>query len=136
MSATVGVLDVYGPASPPRSNGELVFAEPWESRAFGLALALHAAGAFDWEDFRQELIATIAGWPDPELVTDPVAPATEDVTSSDLVAVPWSYYHCWLAALESVLAAGGLVSAAEIDHRAMGLARRPAGHDHGDHSHG
>ena len=59
---TVGVLDVYGPASPPRSNGELVFAEPWESRAFGLALALHDGGAFEWEDFRQELIATIAAW--------------------------------------------------------------------------
>ena len=54
------VLDVDGPAAPPRSNGELVFAEPWESRAFGLALALHDGGAFEWEDFRQQLIATIA----------------------------------------------------------------------------
>ena len=116
MTATIGVLDVYGPASPPRSNGELVFAEPWESRAFGLALALHEGGAFDWEDFRQELIATIAVWDE-----------------------PWSYYRCWLAALESVLAARGVVSPAEVDHRALALAMRPAGHDHDrprDHDHG
>ncbi len=113
MSATVGVLDVYGPAAPPRSNGELVFAEPWESRAFGLALTLHDAGAFDWEDFRQELIATIA-------VRDG----------------PWSYYRCWLAALESVLAARGIVGTADVETRAEELAHRPAGHDHGDHDHG
>ena len=112
MSVTVGVLDVYGPASPPRSNGELVFAEPWESRAFGLALALHDGGAFEWEDFRQELIATIAVWDG-----------------------PWSYYECWLVALESVLTARGVVSPAEVDHRALSLAMRPAGHDH-DHEHG
>jgi hypothetical protein len=37
-----------GPAAPPRSNGELVFAAPWESRAFGVAIALHDAGAIDY----------------------------------------------------------------------------------------
>lgn len=31
-------LDVDGPAAPPRANGELVFAEPWESRAWLAAL--------------------------------------------------------------------------------------------------
>ncbi|MFF3919955.1 hypothetical protein ACFYZB_42375 [Streptomyces sp. NPDC001852] len=30
-------LDTEGPAAPPRSNGELLFAEPWESRACGMA---------------------------------------------------------------------------------------------------
>ena len=38
------VLDVAGAAAPPRSNGELVFAEPWESRAFGMAVTLADAG--------------------------------------------------------------------------------------------
>ena len=33
------------PAAPPRRNGELVFEVPWESRAFGVALALCEAGA-------------------------------------------------------------------------------------------
>ena len=31
-------LDLAGPAAPPRDNGELVFAQPWESRAFGMAV--------------------------------------------------------------------------------------------------
>mgnify|MGYP000392023945 CR=1 FL=1 len=44
-AAPAAVLDIDGPAAPPRSNGELVFAEPWESRAFGLAMALNAGGA-------------------------------------------------------------------------------------------
>jgi nitrile hydratase accessory protein len=116
VTATVGVLDVYGPAAPPRSNGELVFAEPWESRVFGLALGLHAAGAFEWEDFRQELIATIAVWEHGEHPDE-----------------AWSYYRCWLAALESVLAAAGLVDVGELDARAQVLATRPPGHDH-DHA--
>ena len=38
---TSPVLEIDGPAAPPRDNGELVFAEPWESRAFGLAVTLH-----------------------------------------------------------------------------------------------
>ena len=41
------LLDSAGPAAPPRDNGELVFAAPWESRAFGLALALNEAGLID-----------------------------------------------------------------------------------------
>ena len=50
-----------GPALPlPRRNGELVFAEPWESRAFGLAMTLNAGGVFDWEEFRQHLIRAVA----------------------------------------------------------------------------
>ena len=32
-----------GAAAPPRSNGELVFEAPWESRSFGMAVALSEA---------------------------------------------------------------------------------------------
>ena len=107
-------LDIAGPAAPPRSNGELVFNEPWESRAFGLAVTLHAGGAFEWEDFRQQLIAAVGRWehdhhPDP----------------SD-----WSYYSCWLEALERVLDSEGVVAAETIAARAVELAALPAGHGH------
>ncbi len=34
--------DLDGRLSPPRDNGELVFAAPWERRAFGLTMALSA----------------------------------------------------------------------------------------------
>ena len=43
-SSDPAVVAVDGPAAPPRSNGELVFAEPWESRAFGVAVALARRG--------------------------------------------------------------------------------------------
>ena len=52
-------LDLDGPAAPPRRNGELVFEAPWESRLFGLTMALHEAGAFSWDEFRSRLIAEI-----------------------------------------------------------------------------
>jgi nitrile hydratase accessory protein len=111
---TTSLLDVDGPAAPPRSNGELVFAEPWESRAFGLAMTLHDRGAFEWETFRLQLIAAVGEWerghPDDEC---------------------WSYYRCWLTALQRVLASEGVVAPDQIVERAHQLARRPTGHDHG-----
>jgi len=114
----VAELDVEGPAAPPRANGELVFAEPWESRAFGLAMTLHGAGVFTWDEFRDQLIASIAGW---ESTAEP----------GDC----YSYYRCWLTALESVLGDKGLVAPEALAERAEVLAQRPPGHDHG-HEHG
>jgi len=114
-------LDVEGPAAPPRSNGELVFAAPWEGRAFGLTMALVNAGAISYETFRAELIAQIAAWE-----ADP--PAGER----------YGYYRCWLQALERVVAAAGLVSAGDVRERSAAFAARPAGHDHRhghDHEH-
>lgn len=107
------LLDPAGLAAPPRDNGELVFAAPWESRAFGLALALHDAGCIDWEDFRQSLIGEIGDW-------EAAHPSREG----------WSYYECWLKALERLLGTQGLVSAADVRGRLDALAARPPGHDH------
>ena len=109
------LLDAAGPAAPPRDNGELVFAAPWESRAFGLALALHDAGRMDWEDFRQSLIGEIAAW-------EAAHPSGEG----------WSYYECWLRSLERVVSAEGLVGAGDLRARQAQLAARPPGHDHGE----
>jgi nitrile hydratase accessory protein len=110
-------LAIDGPAAPPRSNGELVFAAHWESRAFGMAVSLHEAGAFERATFQAAIRAISAAWE--------AAPEGE-----------WSYYEHWLGALEDVLAGDGTVPAGELDARAAVLAARPAGHDHGDHDHG
>jgi nitrile hydratase accessory protein len=109
-------LAIDGPAAPPRSNGELVFAEPWESRAFGMAVSLYEAGAFTWPEFQSALIARIAAWE---------AYATTDE--------PYNYYRLWLGALEDVLADLCAVSTEEVTTRTHALAQRPAGHDHRDH---
>src|SRR5712692_7440298 len=108
MTTPEPTLELQGPAAPPRSNGELVFAEPWEGRAFGLALALHAAGAFSWKDFSTRLAGSIARW-------ERGHPPDEE----------YSYYRCWLEALESLLEDRGLVDRAVILDRAGGLERRP-----------
>ena len=54
------LMDVVGPAAPPRSNGELVFAEPWENRAFAMAVPSCEAGVFSWREFQEALITRIA----------------------------------------------------------------------------
>ena len=111
-------LDIGGPAAPPRSNGELVFAEPWESRAFGLAMALHDGGFFEWEAFRRQLIGAVA--------------------RAEAAGGDFSYYRCWLEALQTLLDSSGVVDAGSVEARAAELACRPAGHDHrhdGDHEH-
>lgn len=118
MTAVLPELDVDGPAAPPRANGELVFAEPWQGRAFGLVMTLTEQGVVSYERFRDALIARIAAWE-----ADP--PAGE----------PYSYYRCWLQALEEVLDAQALVPTGEIDERSAVFAARPAGHDHDDHDH-
>ena len=110
MSSSLLQLDIDGPAAPPRTNGELVFAAPWESRAFGLAMALHDGGLFEWEAFRQQLIAAVA--------------------RAEGAGDAFSYYRCWLEALQTLLATEGLVDVAAVDERTAELACRPAGHDH------
>jgi nitrile hydratase accessory protein len=111
---TVLQLDIDGPAAPPRSNGELVFAAPWESRAFGLAMALHDGGLFEWESFRQQLIAAVA--------------------RAEAAGGEFSYYRCWLEALQTLLDHEGLVDLGSVEDRTAALACRPVGHDH-DHGH-
>ncbi len=118
MTSPALALDVDGPGAPPRSNGELVFAEPWEGRAFGLAMAMVDRGAIDYEAFRARLIARISQW---------------ERTHRD--GEEFSYYRCWLGALEDELAERGLVGPGDVSARSTELAARPAGHDH-DHEHG
>ncbi len=113
-AAALVELDVAGPAAAPRSNGELVFAAPWEGRAFGLAMALVDRGVVSYDAFRDALVSRIAAWE--------ARPAPGEC---------YSYYRCWLDALEQVLDERSLVSRREVDERGARLAARPAGHDHG-----
>jgi hypothetical protein len=58
------IVDTEGPAAPRRSNGELVFAAPWQARAFGICVAVLEREGLGWDDFRPHLVAAIAD--DPE----------------------------------------------------------------------
>lgn len=94
----------------PRRNGELVFNEPWEARAFGIAVALCERGLFAWEDFSRRLIARIAAWQSEHL-----AAAIRDTSDPS-----YPYYALWLAALEDVLAKKGVLTASDLELRLKG----------------
>jgi nitrile hydratase accessory protein len=86
--------------------GEVVFAEPWQARAFALVLALAERGHLNWEDFRRGLIEHIAK-------AERAAGAEGD------------YYGSWLKALEAQLGASSLATTPEIEQRAADLAANP-----------
>jgi nitrile hydratase accessory protein len=94
-----------GDAAVPRRNGELVFEEPWQSRAFGLAVGLAERGVFDWEEFRTRLISAVRD--------DSGNPAASPATL---------YYRQWLAALEALLCEKRLIEAGELADRAAEFA--------------
>ena len=86
-----------GNAAVPRKNGELVFEAPWQGRAFGMAVALNEQQQYEWDRFREHLIASIQG--------------------GEARGEPTQYYESWLAAFESLLAEQGVVTPAEIEER-------------------
>jgi len=90
------IAEMAGKTSLPRSSGELVFHDPWERRAFAMAVTLCEQGLYHWDEFRDHLIAEIA--------------ASEQAAGSDSHPedLP-SYYQSWLAALEKLLAKKGIV---------------------------
>jgi len=73
----------------PKDADGPVFAEPWEAQAFAMAVKLNEAGVFGWGEWAETLGA--------ELKAHPARP----------------YYESWLAALERLVEAKGVMSEAE-----------------------
>jgi nitrile hydratase accessory protein len=84
LSEVDRVLPEHAPL--PRSNGELVFDEPWQGRALGMAVVALERAGIPWAVFSRELGEAVArhGY-------DPREPAAT------------AYYAAWLAALETCL---------------------------------
>jgi nitrile hydratase accessory protein len=109
-------------AALPRKNGELVFQAPWEGRAFGIAVLLNEKGAYEWNAFRDRLVAEIAAGASP-------LPEGERSTSQTGSRSPRRagerggeqekhYYASWLDALQSLLIEKGGVTTEQVDRRA------------------
>jgi nitrile hydratase accessory protein len=96
--AATSLLNSPGNA-PPRKDGHLLFDRDWEKTAFGIAIALSKKGHYEWEDFRQMLIATIHEWESTHTLDDP----------------EWDYYQCWMIALEKLAIAVGVIDADELE---------------------
>ena len=84
----------------PRDDQGPVFREPWQAQAFAMAVRLHEAGHFTWTEWAAALAEQIQK-----------AQAAGDPDLGD------TYYVHWLAALERLVAAKGLVSAEELADR-------------------
>jgi nitrile hydratase accessory protein len=100
---------------------EVVFGEPWEARAFALAVALCEAGQFQWSEFQQYLI-------------DGIGAAEKSGRTTRGGA---DYYRHWLSALTRLLEAKGIVVGAELQARIAEVGPPPPSQDpHGIHRHG
>ncbi len=113
-SSRTGV-DALTRAAMAGGSAEAVFAEPWEARAFAMALTLSAGGKFSWDEFRDRLIAEIA--------EADAASVSDGQVAAD--SPHGHYYECWLAALEKLLCEKALLSGEEIERRAEAIAASP-----------
>ena len=91
-------IDVLGPI--PRDNEGPVFQEPWQAEAFALAVRLSAEGHFSWDEWASTL--------------------SEEITRAQQAGDPDlgdTYYNHWVAALERLCFAKGLVASAAAAQR-------------------
>lgn len=93
------------PLRLPPGMDEPVFAEPWQASAFAMTVALHERGLFDWSAW-----AVMLG---------------EEVKSGD------AYHHCWLRALERMLATKAAASQDEIEQLTAAWVRAARATPHG-----
>ena len=94
----------------PRNEEGPVFGEPWEAQAFALAVALHDAKLFAWSEWTTALSREIA--------------ASQGGARD-------SYYRCWLAALERLVAEKGAASRSALGVRQEAWARAADATPHG-----
>jgi len=98
----------------PRDNDGPVFNQPWEAKAFALAVRLSEAGCFTWPEwvriFSQEIKA---------------AQERGDPDLGD------TYYKHWLNALERICAAKGLVGFEDMHRREAAWRRAYLNTPHG-----
>jgi nitrile hydratase accessory protein len=77
---------MQGAVSLPRKSGEMVFHDEWERRAFAIAVSLAEQGVYEWREFQQHLIQSVA-----------------EAEGDDPLNPSRGYYESWLAALERLL---------------------------------
>lgn len=102
----------------PRDEEDVVFAAPWEAKAFALIVHLHQRGAFPWQAWVDVLSHEIAA----------------DVGR----AVETPYYELWLSAAEKLMTGQGLLEGAALGSLREALRAAQGGshdHDHDPHDH-
>lgn len=96
-------VEVAKQTDAPSQNDEPVFKTPWEARIFAMTAHLAAQNGFEWDAFRDKLIAEIGKGDEIGDVCD------------DTLGTP--YYRSWLAASEDLMSAMGACTTEELERR-------------------
>ena len=112
----VGQPDFSATPGIPKDEDGVVFAAPWEAKAFALVIQLHQEGRFAWQEWVDALSGEIAA----DATRHPHTP----------------YYELWLAAAEKLVSGKGLVATETLQatRSALSAAQTADDHDH-DHDH-
>ena len=89
MAAKTLSASIYGNPILKKPEPEAPFNAPWEAEAFAMTVKLHEKGCFTWNEWAEKLSAQLKAEPDRP------------------------YYESWLAALEALVEAKGLMNAPE-----------------------
>ena len=81
---------------PDATQPGLAFAEPWQARAFAIAVLASKQGCFTWSEWTHALSRELQHAPDAAQTTEA------------------GYFDCWLAALQSLLVGKGLLGHGEV----------------------
>ena len=93
--ADLAMPDVPGDEAGPK------FDAPWQAQAFAIVVRLNRAGHFGWDEWVRVLSREIAH-----------SPARAGESEND------TYYRQWLAALEQIVVARGLIATGDVGLRA------------------
>lgn len=97
---------------PICADGDMVFTEPWEAKAFAIVVTLSQTGYFTWSE-----------WVD--CFAEHVAKATSIEAAG---GVPKTYYEQWVDAAESILVSKGITSAEQLVARRLGALQAATKH--------
>lgn len=112
MTAVVPLDDLPG---IPRDSEGPVFAAPWQAQAFAMTVRMHERGCFSWTEWAMTLAEEIKR-----------AQAAGDPDCGD------TYWNHWLAALEQLTTAKGVVGPAELEGRREAWRRAAEAAPHGE----
>ncbi len=93
MNASEALMQLVAAA---KLDSATVFSEPWQARAFVIAVKLAETGVFKWPDFRERLIEEIA--------------CSDASQSADSVGTTEQYYDHFLRALERMIEEKGIAA--------------------------
>lgn len=81
-------------------SDEPAFAEPWQARAFALAILSSRQGCFTWSEWTHALGREL-----------------QRASDADTSGAQPGYFDCWLSALQSLLVGKGAVAQGELHER-------------------